>query len=50
MGLIILDEQKGMYPAGFSHFQVNLSAVPVGNYILDVRLNEKLISEIIMKR
>jgi hypothetical protein len=50
MGLIILDEQKGLYSTGFCHFQFNLSAVPIGNYILDVWLNEKLISEIIMKR
>jgi hypothetical protein len=50
MGLIVLDEQKGIYPVGLSSFQFNLSAAPVGNYILDMWLDEKLISKIILKR
>jgi len=50
MGLILLDEQKGNFPQGFCNFQFNLSTISVGNYILDVWLDEKLISEVIMKR
>ncbi|MDR1371486.1 MAG: hypothetical protein LBJ72_15400 [Dysgonamonadaceae bacterium] len=50
MGLIVLDERKGSYPAGFCSFQLNVSTIPIGNYIFDVWLNEKLIGEIIMKR
>jgi hypothetical protein len=50
MGAIVLDEDKGHFPAGLHNFQFNTSALQVGNYILDVGLNGKLISGIIMKR
>jgi hypothetical protein len=50
MGLIVLDERKGVYPVGISKFQFNMSAVPIGNYILDVWLNDHLVSGVIMKR
>ncbi|MDR2057210.1 MAG: T9SS C-terminal target domain-containing protein [Dysgonamonadaceae bacterium] len=50
MGLIALDENRGTYPVGICNFQFDLHALPTGNYILDVWLDERLISEIIMKR
>jgi hypothetical protein len=50
MGLILLEEEKGSHPVGTCDFQSDLSAIPVGNYVLDIWLNEHLVSEIIMKR
>ncbi|MDR2057038.1 MAG: T9SS type A sorting domain-containing protein [Dysgonamonadaceae bacterium] len=50
MGLIVLDQNLGAYPEGMHSFQVDTWNLPVGNYILDIWLDEKLISEIIMKR
>jgi hypothetical protein len=50
MGLIALDVDKGSQSTGIYNFQVETSGLPVGNYVLDVRLNEKTVSEIIMKR
>jgi hypothetical protein len=49
-GLLYKDENKGFYPEGICRFQSNVSTLPIGNYILDIWLDEKLISEIIMKR
>jgi hypothetical protein len=50
MGLVVLDENKGMHPIGICNFQLNATAVPIGNYVLDIWLDDHLISEIIMKR
>jgi hypothetical protein len=50
MGLIALDENKGTYPVGICNFQFNVSSLPIGNYVLDIWLNDHLINEIIMKR
>jgi hypothetical protein len=50
MGLIISDQNLGAYSEGMLNFQVDTWHLPVGNYILDIWLDEKLISEIIMKR
>jgi len=50
MGMIITDEVKGSYPVGICSFQIETSFLTLGNYVLDIWLNEKLISEIIMKR
>jgi hypothetical protein len=50
MGMIITDKIKGHYPAGTCSFQVETHSLATGNYILDIWLNEKLISEIILKR
>ena len=50
MGLIVKDEVKGSFPTGVCSFQVETYSLTLGNYILDIWLNEKLISEIIMKR
>jgi hypothetical protein len=50
MGMIALDSNKGYHSEGTCSFQLDTYTLPVGNYILDIRLNEKLISEVIMKR
>jgi hypothetical protein len=50
MGLIVLNVDKGYYPEGTCHFQLNTLGLSIENYILDIWLNEKLINEIIMKR
>jgi hypothetical protein len=50
MGLIASDENKGAYQEGVCHFQFDVNSFPVGNYILDMWLDDRLISEIIMKR
>jgi hypothetical protein len=50
MGLAVLNLDKGSQTAGICSFQVDMSGLPVGNYILNIQLDEKLISEIIMKR
>jgi hypothetical protein len=49
-GLLVLNENKGYHPAGICNLQLTLYSLPVGNYILDIGLDEKLISGIIMKR
>ncbi|MDR3056738.1 MAG: T9SS C-terminal target domain-containing protein [Prevotella sp.] len=50
MGTVAVDVNKGYHPAGIYHFQLDAFNLPVGNYILNIWLDEKLISEIIMKR
>ena len=50
MGMIITDKTKGYYPKGICRFQIETHSLATGNYILDIWLNEKLISEIILKR
>ena len=50
MGAIISDKVKGYYPSGICRLQVDTHSLSTGNYILDIWLNEKLISEIILKR
>jgi hypothetical protein len=50
MGLILHEEDKGFYPLGSLSFPVNAASLPVGNYILDLWLDDHLINEIIMKR
>jgi len=50
MGLLVSDKNYGSYPEGTHSFRVDVWTLPVGNYILDIRLDDKLISEIIMKR
>jgi hypothetical protein len=50
MGLILHEEDKGFYPVGSLSFPVSAASLPIGNYILDLWLDDHLISEIIMKR
>ena len=50
MGLVAIEENKGFHWEGLYDFQLDVTSQPVGNYILDIWLDEKLISEIIMKR
>jgi hypothetical protein len=50
VGIMELDENKGYYPKGTCSFRLNLMRIPIGNYILNIQLDEKLISEIIMKK
>ena len=50
IGLVLLNENKGFHPEGICNFQFDMITAPIGSYILDVWLDEKLISEIILKR
>lgn len=50
MGLLEVNENKGFYSEGICHFTIPFHHLAVGNYVLDIQLNEKVISEIIMKR
>ena len=51
MGFILIDEDKGFHSAGACNFQLNVMNLPTNNYILDVWLDGKLISGLlIMKR
>jgi len=50
MGAIITEVNQGAYPVGTCSFTIDSYTMAVGNYILDIWLDEKLISEIIMKR
>ncbi|MDR0507902.1 MAG: hypothetical protein LBH32_13950 [Dysgonamonadaceae bacterium] len=43
-------EEKGSRNAGIYGFQVPVAGLPVGNYIFDIWLDDKQISEIIMVR
>jgi hypothetical protein len=49
-GLFVLNESKGGRSAGIYTLQVLMYSVPTGNYILNIWLDEHLISEIILKR
>lgn len=48
-GIIELEENKGSYPKGTCRFQLDVMRIPTGSYILNILLEDKLISEIIMK-
>jgi hypothetical protein len=50
MGTVLIDKTQGNYPVGICNFQLNLQGLQTNDYILDIWLNEKLISETIMKR
>jgi len=50
MGSIISDKHLGPHSEGICNFQMDLSGLSLGNYILDIWLDDHLISEIIMKR
>lgn len=50
MGAIVLNADKGYHPIGICGFQLETYNLPVGNYILDIWLDEKLINSVIMKR
>jgi hypothetical protein len=50
MGLLAVDVNKGYHPAGTYSFQLDAFNLATGNYILDIWLDDHLISEIIMKR
>jgi hypothetical protein len=50
MGAIVLNENKGHYPVGICSFRFNAYTFPVGNYILDIWLDDHLVSGVIMKR
>jgi len=49
-GLIYINKNLGIYPEGEHSLQLDVSALPVNNYILDIRLNEHMESLILMKR
>ncbi|MDR0231835.1 MAG: T9SS C-terminal target domain-containing protein [Dysgonamonadaceae bacterium] len=50
MGLISKSINNGYQPEGVYSFQMDVSGLTLGNYILDIWLDDHLISEIIMKR
>jgi hypothetical protein len=50
IGNVLIDKNQGSYPVGICNFQLSLQGLQTNNYILDIWLNEKLISETIMKR
>jgi hypothetical protein len=50
MGSVVLERDLGSFPGGLMNFQINASALPVNNYILDIWLNGHLISGTILKR
>jgi len=50
MGMVYLNADKGYQPEGIYSFQTDVSGLSLGNYILDIWLDDYLISEIIMKR
>jgi hypothetical protein len=50
MGLIVLNEDKGYYPIGIGSFRLDTYSFPYGNYILDIWLDDHLVSGVIMKR
>jgi len=50
LGMIVLETNEGRYLEGVGTFQLNTMVLPTGNYILDIWLNDHLVSEIIMKR
>jgi hypothetical protein len=49
-GYLALNENKGSLPDGLHHLQFGLPALPTGNYLLTILLDDYPISEIIMKR
>lgn len=50
MGAIVLAKKQGYHQEGIYNFQLELGNVPVGNYILDIWLDDHLISYTIMRR
>jgi hypothetical protein len=50
MGLIELDKNYGYYLEGICRFQLDMWSMPIGNYVLDMWLNDYMVSQIIMKR
>jgi hypothetical protein len=50
MGLMVWSENKGYHPVGIGAFSLNLSGITIGNYILDIWLDDHLISRVLMKR
>jgi hypothetical protein len=50
MGMMVVDKNHGYHPEGTYHFQLDLVTLPVGNYVLDMWLEDHLVSTIIMKR
>jgi hypothetical protein len=50
MGNLVLNEDKGHYPIGICSFRFDAWSFPLGNYILDIWLDDHLVSGIIMKR
>jgi hypothetical protein len=49
-GQPVLAEDKGAFPVGDCNFQLNLSSLPVKDYLLNIRLDDYVVSELIMKR
>jgi hypothetical protein len=49
-GMLYKSQDMGFFKEGACILHSNVANLPVGNYVLDIWLDEKLISEIIMKR
>jgi hypothetical protein len=51
MGVIVKEENKGFVQAGaISHSLLDVNTLPVNDYILDIWLDDYLISQVILKR
>jgi hypothetical protein len=49
-GLTYINENKGMLSAGMNHFSLDISRLPTGNYVLSIRLDDYVVSGVIVKR
>ncbi|GHU70086.1 hypothetical protein FACS189413_09950 [Bacteroidia bacterium] len=49
-GFVYTNENFGFYPEGEHKIQLNVSDLPIDNYVLDLWLNEHLVSLVLMKR
>jgi hypothetical protein len=49
-GITMLNENKGYFSEGLHHIRINLPSLAVGNYTLNILLNEHLVSGTIFKR
>ncbi|MDR1763443.1 MAG: T9SS type A sorting domain-containing protein [Dysgonamonadaceae bacterium] len=49
-GSLVLSSSKGRLSAGLQAFRQDVSALPVGNYVITVLLDEYPVNEILMKR
>ena len=50
MGMVYINKNLGFYSEGEHSIPLDISSLPVNNYILDIRLNEHMESLILMKR
>jgi hypothetical protein len=49
-GFIYINKDFGFYPEGEHSISLNVSSLPIDNYVLDLWLNEHIVSLVLMKR